>query len=262
MTALPWRQRRNHEAGDPAHAPGEPVWPVLAELEVYTRTHRLVGWIAPEGERTSDWLNRGHEIELLSPIEAPMAAPRPTLAEPEGTPRRQRVSATDIVFAVPPTLPSGRHLRLHRRVIRIHFEMEGYDLAGRIHIRPGAEVGDYLLRSSRVFVPITDVELTRLVEPVFSRSLPVVVVNSRHVSRLHLVEGHRDPVSVSPEVARPTVHAAPTLERWPQEDLTEAAGPSPAEVHRALSELTEMHREGLVSDAEFELKRAEILARL
>lgn len=237
-------------------------WPVLAELEVYTRNRRLVGWIAPEGERTSDWMNRGHEIELLSPIEAPMAAQRPTLAAPEGTLHRQRVSATEIVFAVPPSLPSGRHLRLHRRVIRIHFETEDYELHGRIHVRPGAEVGDYLLRSSRVFVPITDVELTRVTEPVFSRSLSVVIVNSRHVSRLHMVEGQRDPASAMAELARPMIHAAPTLEVWPQEDATEGAAPSPAEVHQALRELTEMHREGLVSDPEFELKRAEILSRL
>ena len=116
------------------------------------------------------------------------------------------------IFAVPPTLPSGRHLRLHRRVIRIHFEMENYDLSGRIHVRPGAEVGDYLLRSSRVFVPITDVELTRLTEPAFSRTLPVVIVNSRHVSRLHLVEGRALRIGQAVPVT-PTVHAPPPRSR-------------------------------------------------
>lgn len=262
MTALLWRQSRSNEvAPPPAEEPATPVWPVLAELEVYTRTQRLLGWIAPEGERTSDWMNRGHELELLNPVEVPMAAPRPVIAEPEGTPRRQRVSVTDVVFAVPPSLPPGRHLRLHRRIIRIHFDMEGYDLSGRIHVRPGAEVGDYLLRSSRVFVPITDVELTRLAEPAFSRTVPVVIVNSRHVSRLHLVEGRASSYATEAVPVTPTVHAAPTLESWPSEDLAPTEGDAAA-VHRALSELTEMHREGLVNAREFRLKRAEILARL
>lgn len=262
MSALLWRQSKSPEvAAPPAEEPATPVWPVLAELEVYTRSHRLLGWIAPEGERTSDWMNRGHEIELLHAIEVPMSAPRPTLAEPDAAPRRQRLQVTDVVFAVPPTLPPGRHLRLHRRVIRIHFEMDNYDLSGRIHVRPGAEVGDYLLRSSRVFVPITDVELTRVAEPAFSRALPVVIVNSRHVSRLHLVEGRASSYAADAAPATPTVHAAPTLESWPDEDLAPAEGDAVA-VHRALSELTEMHREGLINAREFRLKRAEILARL
>jgi hypothetical protein len=264
MTALLWRQSRERITDEVPPSPATPLWPVLAELEVYTRTRRLVGWIAPEGERTSDWMNRGHELELLGVVDAPMAGERPTLPEPDEAPRRQRISATDVVFAVPPSLPSGRHLRLHRRVIRIHFEMQDYDLHGRIHIRPGAEVGDYLLRSSRVFVPITDVELARLSEPVFSRSLPVVIVNSRHVSRLHLVEGQPTTGSISPSIAlTPIVHAAPTLdtEAWPAEDLT-SDDQSAASVHRALAELTEMHREGLVNAREFRAKRTEILARL
>lgn len=261
VTALLWRQPAKTEAPPPAEEPATPVWPVLAELEVYTRTHRMLGWIAPEGERTSDWMNRGHEIELLDSVEVPMAAQRPTLAEPDATPRRQRVQATDIVFAVPPSLPPGRHLRLHRRIIRIHFEMENYDLSGRIHVRPGAEVGDYLLRSSRVFVPITDVELTRLTDPAFSRTLPVVIVNSRHVSRLHLVEGRASSYAAEAAPATPTIHAAPTLEGWPSEDLA-PADPDAAAVHRALTELTGMHEEGLINAREFRMKRAEILARL
>lgn len=259
MTTLVWRKPGSADVPTDFE-PAPPVWPVLAELEVYTRTRRLLGWIAPEGERTSDWMNRGHELELLGAIEVPMAADRPALAEPGRELRRQRVSATDVLFAVPPSLPSGRHLRLHRRVIRIHFEMDDYDLRGRIHVRPGAEVGDYLIRSSRVFVPITDAELIHRAAPGFSLSLPVVIVNSRHVSRLHLMEGgsaHPAPASPQSPVA---IFSAPTLDTATGvPDVPETLA---ADVHRALTELTAMHVEGLVTDGEFRAKRAEILARL
>ena len=263
MTSLLWRQPRVPAAPDPPPAPASPVWPELAELEVYTRTQRLLGWIAPEGERTSDWMNRGHEMEFLAPVEVPLDALRPQLAEATADPRRVRIAATDVVFAVPPSLPQGRHLRLHRRVILIHFEMDDYDLHGRIHVRPGAEVGDYLLRSSRVFVPITDAELTRTTEPTFARSLPVVIVNSRHVSRLHLVEGSSATIAGQPERAAPaTMLAAPILDLASEGADLDAIEPVPGPIHSALSELAALHRDGLISEREFKAKRAEILKRL
>jgi hypothetical protein len=267
MTALDWRRSHGTDAGtdsaDPATAP---VWPVLAELEVYTRTRRVVGFFAPEGERTSDWINRGHELDLLATVEIPLAGERTALEQPGADARRTRISATDIVFAVPPALPSGRHLRLHRRVMSIHIEMDEYDVQGRIHVRPGAEMADYLLRSSRVFVPITDVQLTHLTEPAFSRSLPVLIVNSRHVSRLHLAEGaspRRPGIVPVPQQMPATVLSSPVLDVEPAApDEAETDWPAAGEVHRALSELTSLHRDGLIDDAEFAAKRSEILARL
>jgi uncharacterized protein DUF6812 len=248
-----------------------PVWPVLAELEVYTATRRLIGWIAPEGERTSDWINKSNEVELVGAVETGLAEPRPELQQPGAGAVRVRVPISEIVFAVPPSLPQERHLRLHRRVLHVRFQMEGYELSGRIHIRPGAEVGEYLLRSSRIFVPITDAELVHQRDPQFQRLLPVVIMNARHVSRIHLVDGQPEPPALlaeprsaePPAVARPTVEvpaagtgaAAPT---FTFNDIEPMAG----SVHRALSELTALHRDGLINEAEFDAKRAEILGRL
>src|SRR5207244_10799662 len=96
-----------------------PVWPVLAELEVYTATRRLIGWIAPEGERTSDWINKSNEVELVGAVETGLAEPRPELQEPGAGVVRVRVPTSEIVFAVPPSLPQERHLRLHRRVLHV-----------------------------------------------------------------------------------------------------------------------------------------------
>ena len=177
---LAWARGKGRAAAQPES--NAPVWPVLAELEVYTETRRLIGWIAPEGERTSDWINRANELELIGAVETGLADERPELAEPGAGAGRTRIPASEIIFAVPPSLPQGRHLRLHRRVLRVRFQMEGYQLSGKIHVRPGAEVGDYLMRSSRVFVPITDAELVHQREPEFIRLLPVAIMNSRYVT--------------------------------------------------------------------------------
>jgi len=273
-------------------APDAPIWPVLAELEVYTDTRRFIGWIAPEGERTSDWINRGNELELIGATETGLADARPELEEPAAGAARTRLSTSEIMFAVPPNLPQGRHLRLHRRVLRVRFQMDGYQLSGRIHVRPGAEVGDYLLRSTRMFVPITDAELVRQREPEFARMLPVVIMNVRYVSRIHLMDGSPEPPPASTETTSapgpavpmaiptatsaaptpmPNMAAAPILPS-PAAPAAPASQPAPftfndiepteGSVHRALSELAALRRDGLVTDAEFDAKRSEILSRL
>lgn len=260
MDSRVWRHDRASEAHSPAPDPVAPVWPVLAELEIYTRSRRLLGWIAPEGERTSDWMNRGEEIELLAPLEVPLTADRPELPDPQRDARRVRLASQDVLFAVPPLLPGGRHLRLHRRVARIQFELGEYDVSGHIHVRPGTEPMDGLLRSPRVFVPITDAELARYADPPFSRAAQVLVVNSRHVGRLHL-NGSR-PVRLAMSTPVPDKMSG---DRPADLDFEEDVGsiePVAGSVHRALSELSAMYRDGLVDESEFQTKRSEILARL
>lgn len=256
MTTLLWRQPGSRRSEPELETPETPMWPELAELEVYTLERRLCGWIAPEGERTSDWMNRSADMELLAPVEIALDVERPALPTADASSSRLRLAASDVLFAVPPQLPPGRHLRLHRRVQRISFEMDGYDVSGRIHVRPGAEVGDYLLRSARVFVPITDAEVVHLVEPAFRRFAPTLIVNSRRVTRLHVID-HR---TAAPEAAtpRPPEPAAAAAGAEPISDVPPVAGA----IHAALSELAALHRDGLVSDTEFAAKRAEILARL
>jgi hypothetical protein len=262
---LAWARGKGRASPEPES--DAPVWPVLAELELYTQDRHLVGWIAPEGERTSDWINRANEIELIGAIETGLADPRPELQEPAAGATRTRLPTAEIVFAVPPSLPQGRHLRLHRRVLRIRFQMDSYQLSGRIHVRPGAEVGDYILRSSRTFVPITDAELARQREPEFVRHMPTVIMNVRYVSRIHLVDGLPEPTTALAATHGPsdTAHA-PAATRphsgAPEAGTVNDVEPMERSVHRALSELAALRRDGLVSDAEFDAKRSEILSRL
>lgn len=272
MTSLAWLRHSEPEE-KPEPAPTDtPVWPVLAELEVITADRRMRGWIAPEGERTSDWLNRGGAIELIGPVEEPMTEAPGTLAPADPASRRVRIAADEILFAVPPALPVGRHLRLHRRVHGIHFETAGYEVHGRIHVRPGAQVGDYLLRSSRVFVPITEVDLEHHGDPPYRRRLPVLIVNARHVSRLYSGEGGRA-VSAAIDGAMAIAPTAPpadaesaaapvasdVADATPLDDEIE---PLRGDVHRALAELAALREDGLVSAREYQAKRKEILARL
>ena len=144
-------------------------------------------------------------------------------------------------------------------------------------------------------MPITDAELVRQREPEFARVLPVVIMNVRYVSRIHLVDGAPEPppsteatpaladrvaelgvqtkASLSPSM--PNMAAAPIPPR-PEPTATPPVMPPDAaepfrfsdiepvagSVHHALSELAALRRDGLVSDAEFDSKRAEILSRL
>ncbi len=231
------------------------------------------GWIAPEGERTSDWMNRGGEIELIGPVDEPLDEPSSTLPAADPTSQRLRLRAEEVLFAVPPDLPLGRHLRLHRRVHGIHFEAGSYEIHGRIHVRPGAQIGDYLLRSSRVFVPITQVDLEHRSEPRFRRRLPVLIVNARHVTRLYSGEGGQ---AVSAAIDGALAIAAPAEQPIgdvvPDPSSTHGgADPIPAEdeiepvrgdVHRALAELAALREDGLITVREYRTKRKDILERL
>ncbi len=269
MTTLAWRRHAEEEAPPLVQEADTPVWPVLAELEVTTATSRTRGWIAPEGERTSDWMNRGAEIELIAPVEEVTSETAGSLAEPSRDPARVRLQADEILFAVPPELPVGRHLRLHRRICGIHFEIGPYEVRGRIHVRPGAEVGDYLLRSSRLFVPVTEVELVHHAAPAFHRRLPVLVVNSRRVTRLYSEDG--EPVRATAgdlgfpghvgtdadSGTKAVAEAAPA-----SADLDADPPPVRGEIHGALAQLAALLEDGLVTEREYRAKRREILTRL
>jgi hypothetical protein len=268
VTTLAWRRHTDVDEKPEPPARETPVWPVLAELEIITADRRIRGWIAPEGERTSDWMNRGAEVELIGSVEAALGEPQAAgLPEPAAGASRTRFAGEEILFAVPPALPVGRHLRLHRRVHGIHFEIGPYEVHGRIHVRPGAQVGDYLLRSSRVFVPITEVDLVRRGEPAFRSRLPVLIVNARHVTRLYSGETH-DAVSAAVAGALPSRDAVPTPPAASPEpveaavDLEEDPEPVRGTIHRALAELAALREDGLVTVREYRAKRSEILGRL
>jgi hypothetical protein len=223
----------------------------LVPIELYTVDGRQWGWIRSGGERTSDWLNHADSIHLFGLTDLPLdrEAAAPGMPD-EGMPATDR-PASDVVLAVPPALPPNRHLRLHRRIEEVRMELANFALVGRVHIRPGAQAGDHLLRGSRRFVPVTRVQLTYTGETTFRRQLPVVIVNVSHITMLNRGE--------SPAEAET---AAPSAEPAVGEGASGIEQTTFVSVRAALEQLAELASSDLITDAEHRRKRAEILARL
>jgi len=234
----------------------------LAAVDLTTTDGRFTGWIATDGERTSDWLNHNDELLVrgLNDIALSAEDAEPGLPVSSGL-GEQRLQPEDVIFVVPPPLPPNRHLRLHRRKVRIHLDVGSYRVVGQLHVRPGASAGDYVLRSSRNMVPLTEVELLHTAEPEFRRLLPVVIINARHVTRMQEAEQRGRPLLTSAHarlgpVEAPTPKPAPAQADAPQPDTAR-----PRVTPDAMAALRLLLDAGLLDVTEFQVKRAELLAR-
>jgi len=262
MSLLRLSRTRPQTAPSEPEEIGPPDESALARVELYTVWGREVGWVSSGRDRTSDWLNQGDTISVRGLRDLPLAGhrpdaePAPTLAEVGALPMTERLAA-DVIFVVPPALPPNRHLRLHRRIVAVRMELASFLLVGRVHIRPGAEAGDYLLRGNRRFVPVTGVELTYTGEPSFARHLPVAIVNVTHVTLLDR-GAHAATHSAEPSVAAgraTTTHEALDAATGTTQDLF-------LSTRVALEQLAALADEGLITRTEQRRKRAEILARI
>jgi hypothetical protein len=230
----------------------------LVPVELYTVWGREWGWISSGDERTSDWLNRADTLSLHGISDLPLVGDAPTTGEPGEVANRpdfERLAA-DVVMVVPPALPANRHLRLHRRIVEVRMELASFALVGRVHIRPGAKAGDYLLRGNRRFVPITNAELTYTGETPFRRHLPVVIVNVTHVTLLDRGPGAAEEM---------TLEASLTDAGAPPATVTEPSGVTAdafLSAREALEQLAGLAKDGLITAAEHRRKRGDILARL
>jgi hypothetical protein len=210
---LAWGSRRaeapDHATGKPQIADAGAAPYELSAVDIYTLDGREVAWIATNGERASDMLNRDGEIPLHGVTVADPADETVTFASmPSADDAPTLLVRSNVRFIVPPPLPPNRHLRLHRRRVLIAMRMGPYEVSGQVHVRPGADAGDYLLRSSRSFVPLTDVQLKHCEEPPFSRYLPVVIINVSHVTELIDMERReRSMAAAAPSVPAPSIPA-------------------------------------------------------
>ena len=251
MSILNVARGRRETAPDVAEPVADASNDSLVPVELYTVQGRQFAWIRSGGERTSDWLNHADSLRLAGLTELPLTG---SIAEPSmpdaDMPTTDRLAA-DLVLVVPPALPPNRHLRLHRRIEEVHLELDNFALVGRVHIRPGAQAGDYLLRGNRRFVPVTRVQLTYTGETTFRRELPVVIVNVSHVTMLN-----RGAAAAEPEAAvQPSTRGG--------EDAATTIQPATfVSVRVALEQLAELAAEKLITATELRRKRAEILARL
>lgn len=251
---LNWARSTDATIAD-ADAPGAAPFE-LAAIDLITDAGRRFGWIATDGERTSDWLNAGDDVVVHGLRDVPLddEISAPVMPGGQGL-ATHRLTRAEIIFAVPPPLPPNRHLRLHRRKVRINLEIGDYRVSGQLHVRPGADASDYILRTSRSMVPLTDVELVHTAEPEFRRLLPVLILNARRVTRMREADpqaAHRQPMA-APEASAPTPPAVP-----------DAGGSAPSGTSAAqdpMAALSVLLDAGLLDLSEFQAKRAALLVR-
>jgi hypothetical protein len=273
---LAWGQR--HEQRPDGDAPPHPdATPFeLSAVDLYTLDGRHVAWIATNGDRASDMLNREGEIPLHGMTAVSPADETVSFADvPAGGDGSQPLERSQVRFIVPPPLPANRHLRLHRRRVLVSLRMGPYEVSGQAHVRPGADAADYLLRSGRAFVPLTEVEVVHLEGPEFRRYMPVLIINVSHVTEMINMERREraiaaaPPPAVTPEPVASSAPRGPVLSRL-QAAATPAPPPDPAIPAPAVA--TGRHSEllgalqllldhGLMDAVEFQQKRAALQHR-
>ncbi len=160
--------------------------PDLAPIEIYTADARIVGWIAPDGQRVTDLLNSQDELRLWRPSpgavdEAGMPMPGTSVGGSAG--EWESLATVRVVLAMPPEWRASRQLRLHRRLRRAALVAGPFSITGNVHVANGVQVGTHLLRGSG-FLPLTDAYLLHAGEPSFEHVVSVVIVNTAHVTQI------------------------------------------------------------------------------
>jgi hypothetical protein len=159
----------------------------LAPIELYTAESRIVGWIAPNGQRVTDLLSTQDELRLWRP--SPGSLDERTMPPPEavGVPGAngewETLATARVIVAMPPEWRASRQLRLHRRLRRVAVVAGPFNITGNVHLAPGAEVGIHLVRTHR-FLPLTDAYILHNGEPPFEHVVSVAIVNGAHVAQI------------------------------------------------------------------------------
>jgi hypothetical protein len=171
----------------------------LGTVELLTESGSVAGWIATEGQRTSDWLNALDEVPIHGLVDGESGLP--SIADATNGPPAM-VPRADIIWVVPPPLPPNRHLRLHRRRLLVHLELDEHQISGQVHVRPGADPVDQVLRGTRDLVPLTEAQVVSKTDPEQGMIMPVLIVNRRHVRRVaedmaHASAAVPDPIGVA-----------------------------------------------------------------
>jgi hypothetical protein len=160
--------------------------PELAPIEIYTADARIVGWIAPDGQRVTDLLNTQDELRLWRPS--------PERVDDSGMPAEgdepggdagqwESLATARVILAMPPEWRASRQLRLHRRLRRAALVAGPFSITGNVHLANGVQVGRHLLRGQG-FLPMTDAYFLYTGEPSFEHVVSVVIVNTVHVSQI------------------------------------------------------------------------------
>ncbi len=184
MTFWNWRRGPGPSATQGSAAVA--MSPDLAPIELYTADARIVGWIAPNGQRVTDLLSSQDELRLWRPSPGAMddrSMPVPEPGMPGDNGEWESLATDRVILAMPPEWRASRQLRLHRRLRRAACLAGPFNVTGNVHLAPGVEVGLHLLRSQR-FIPLTDAYILHDGEPPFEHVVSVAIVNSAHVAKI------------------------------------------------------------------------------
>ena len=164
--------------------------PDLAPIELYTADARIVGWIAPNGQRVTDLLSTQDELRLWRPSPGPLderslpSVDAVAVSATGGENGEWESLLTDrVILAMPPEWRASRQLRLHRRLRRASCVAGPFNLTGNVHLAPGMEVGLHLARTHR-FLPLTDAYILHSGDPPFEHVVSVALVNTAHVAQI------------------------------------------------------------------------------
>lgn len=184
MTFWNWRRGPGPSATQGSAAVA--LAPELAPIEIYTADSRIVGWIAPQGQRVTDLLSTQDELRLWRPSPGPLddtTLPSADGALPGNNGEWESLPTARVLLAMPPEWRASRQLRLHRRLRRAAVIAGPFNITGNVHLHPGVEIGLHLVRS-QPFVPLTDAYILHNGEPSFEHVVSVVIVNSAHVAQI------------------------------------------------------------------------------
>jgi hypothetical protein len=157
----------------------------LAPIELYTADARIVGWIAPQGQRVTDVLNGQDELRLWRPSPGAIddgVTPH-DLARPGENGEWESLPTARVILAMPPEWRASRQLRLHRKLRRAAVTAGPFNVTGNVHLPPGSDVGIHLVRTVP-FLPLTDAHILHSADPPFEHVVSVVIVNGAHVSQI------------------------------------------------------------------------------
>lgn len=181
-----WNWRRGPGSSATQGSAALAAAPELAPIELYTADSRIVGWIAPEGQRVTDVLNNQDELRLWRPSPGPLdavVAPSTNGTLPGDNGEWESLATAKVILAMPPEWRASRQLRLHRRLRRAAVLAGPFNVTGNVHLHPGVEVGLHLVRNQS-FIPLTDAYILHNGEPPFEHVVSVVLINSAHVSQM------------------------------------------------------------------------------
>ena len=185
MTFWNWRRGPGPSATQGSAAVA--MSPDLAPIELYTADSRIVGWIAPNGQRVTDLLSTQDELRLWRPSPGALDERSLPATEPSGTPGEngewESLPTARVILAMPPEWRASRQLRLHRRLRRAACVAGPFNITGNVHLAPGVEVGLHLLRTQR-FIPLTDAYILHSGDPPFEHVVSVAIVNGAHVAQI------------------------------------------------------------------------------